>query len=68
MFKRVNTKEIESIKKRLQSELKDKDLPFPRKEEVKQLIYYINAWLKWRDNQWYSDKQEHYREVIKSES
>ena len=68
MFEKVSTKEIENIKERLESELKDKSLPFQRKEEVKSLIYYINAWLKWRDSQWYSDKQEHYREVIKSES
>ena len=68
MFEKVSTKEIKSIKERLESELKDKNLPFPRKEEVESLIYYINTWLEWRDHQWYSDKQEHYREVIKSES
>jgi len=68
MFEKVDTKEIKAIKKRLESELEDKNLPFQRKEEVESLVYYINAWLKWRDNQWYSDEQEHYREVIKSES
>ena len=68
MFEKVSTKEIKNIKERLESELKDKNLPFQRKEEVESLIYHIGAWLKWRDNQWYSDKQEHYREVIRSES
>lgn len=64
MFKKVNTKEIRNIKERLESELKDKDLPFQRKEEVGSLICYLNAWLDWRDYQ----EQKHYREVIKSES
>ena len=64
MFEKVNTKEIENIKERLESELKDKDLPFQRKEEVKSLIYHLNTWLEWRDYQ----EREHYREVIKSES
>jgi len=68
MFEKVDIKEIKNIKKRLESELKDKDLPFHRKEEVESLIYYINTWLEWRDNLWYSDKQKHYREVIRSES
>jgi len=64
MFEKVNIKEIESIKERLGSELKDENLPFQRKEEVKSLIYYLNTWLDWRDYQ----EREHYREVIKSES
>ena len=64
MFEKVNTKEIKNIKKRLESELKDKDLPFQRKEEVESLLYYIDTWLEWRDYQ----EREHYREVIKSES
>lgn len=64
MFKKVDTKEIKSIKERLKAELKDKDLPFQRKEEVKSLIYYLTAWLNWRDYQ----ERKHYREVIKSES
>lgn len=68
MLQKVDTKEIKNIKERLESELKDKNLPFQRKEEVESLIVHIDTWLKWRDNLWYSDKQEHYREVIKSES
>jgi len=68
MFKKVSIKEIKNIKKRLESELEDKNLPFQRKEEVESLIYYINTWLEWRDCQWYSDEQKHYREIIRSES
>lgn len=64
MFEKVNIKEIQNIKERLESELKDNNLPFQRKEEVKSLIYYLNTWLEWRDYQ----EREHYREVIKSES
>jgi len=64
MFQKVSIEEIENIKKRLESELEDKDLPFQRKEEVESLIYHINTWLKWRDYQ----EREHYREVIRSES
>ncbi|MCK4649376.1 hypothetical protein KAT51_07620 [bacterium] len=64
MFEKVNTKEIKVIKKRLELELEDKNLPFQRKEEVKSLIYYLNTWLDWRDYQ----EREHYREVIRSES
>lgn len=64
MFAKVNIKEIENIKERLESELKDKYLPFQRKEEVKSLIDHLNTWLDWRDYQ----EREHYREVIKSES
>lgn len=64
MFKKVDTKEIENIKERLEAELKDKDLPSQRKEEVRSLIYHINTWLDWRDYQ----ERKHYREVIQSES
>ena len=64
MFKKVETKEIKSILERLESELKDKGLPFQRKEEVKSLIHHLNTWLDWRDYQ----ERKHYREVIKSES
>lgn len=64
MFEKVSTKEIKDIKKRLESELEDKYLPFQRKEEVKSLLYYLNTWLDWRDYQ----ERKHYREVIKSES
>jgi hypothetical protein len=55
-------KEIESMKERLEAELKDKDLPFQRKEELTSLICSLNTWLDWRDY------QEHHREVIKSAS
>jgi len=64
MFEKVNTKEIQNIRERLESELKDNNLPFQRKEEVKSLIYHLDTWLDWRDYQ----EREHYREVIKSES
>lgn len=64
MFKKVKTKEIENIKERLESELKDRNLPYQRKEEVKSLIYYLNTWLEWRDYQ----EKKHYREVIRSET
>ena len=47
MFEKVDTKEIESIKERLEAELKDKDLPFQRKEEVESLICHLNTWLEW---------------------
>lgn len=64
MFEKVNTKEIQNIKGRLESELRDNNLPFQRKEEIKSLIYHLDTWLDWRDYQ----EREHYREVIKSES
>ena len=64
MFEKVTTKEIKDIKERLETELKDKDLPFQRKEKVKSLIYHLDTWLDWRDYR----EREHYREVIKSES
>jgi len=64
MFEKVDTKEIKVIKKRLELELEDKDLPFQRKEEVESLLTHIDTWLDWREYQ----EQEHYREVIQSES
>ena len=64
MFEKVKTEEIRNIKIRLGSELKDKDLPFQRREEIESLIYHIDTWLEWRDYR----EREHYREVIKSES
>ena len=64
MFEKVSKKEIEDIKKRLESELEDKYLPSQRKEEVESLIIYLNIWLDWRDHQ----EREHYRKVIQSES
>ncbi len=64
MFKNVSNKEIRDIKKRLESELEDKDLPFQREEEVRSLLFYINTWLEWREYR----EREHYREVIRSES
>ena len=45
LFKKVDIKEIKGIKERLEEELKDKNLPYQRKEEVSSLIYYINVWL-----------------------
>ena len=64
LFKNVSNEEIRDIKKRLESELEDKDLPFQREEEVRSLLFYINTWLEWREYR----EREHYREVIKSES
>lgn len=64
VFEKVETKEIRNIKKRLESELKDKNLPFQRRVEVESLISHINTWLDFRDDQ----EQKHYREVIQSES
>ena len=64
MFEKVDTKEIKVIKKRLELELEDKNLPFQRKEEVESLLVHINTWLDWRDHQ----ERDHYREVIISES
>ena len=64
MFEKVGTKEIRDIKERLESELKDKNLPFQRKEEVESLITHLDTYLDWRDYQ----ERKHYREVIKSES
>ena len=64
MFEKVSTEEIKNIKKRLEAELEDKNLPFQREIEIGSLIYHINTWLEFRDYQ----EREHYREVIKSES
>ncbi len=46
MFTGTGLEVMEDIKKRLESELKDKDLPYQRKEEVESLIYYIDTWVK----------------------
>ncbi|MBA7515712.1 hypothetical protein ES705_07755 [subsurface metagenome] len=64
MFEKVSTKEIKSIKERLETELEDKDLPLQRKEEVESLIFHIDTWLEWTDYR----ERDHYREVIQSES
>ena len=45
MFKKVSTEEIKEIKGRLKSELKNGNLTFQRKEEVKSLICYLDKWL-----------------------
>ena len=45
LFKKVDIKEIKGIKERLETELKDNNLPCQRGEEVSSLIYYINVWL-----------------------
>jgi hypothetical protein len=60
MFKELSIEEIKKIKGRLKSELRDKDLPFQRKEEVKSLICHLNSWLEWRDYR----GRKHYRKVI----
>ncbi len=64
MFREVSIKEIQSIKKRLETELEDKYLPIQRREEVESLIIHLNVWLEWRDYR----NRTHYREVVKSES
>jgi len=64
MFEKVDTKEIKVIKKRLELELEDKNLPFQRKEEVESLITHLDTWLDWREDQ----EQKRYREIIQSES
>ena len=64
MFEKVDTKEIKVIKKRLELELEDKNLPLRRKEEVISLLYHLSNWLDWRDYQ----ERQHYRECIQSES
>ena len=64
MFEKVDIKEIKVIKRRLELELEDKNLPFQRKEEVKSLITHLDTWLEWRDDQ----EQKRYREIIQSES
>jgi len=61
LFEKVDIREIKSIKERLKAELKDKNLPFQRKEEVESLLVHIDTWLDWRDHQ----EREHYREIIK---
>lgn len=48
MFKKVETKEMKDIKKRLELELEDEDLPFHRKEEVESLLIHIETWLAYR--------------------
>jgi len=64
LFKKVETKEIKSIRERLESELKFGDLPYMRREEVKSLICYLKTWLEWRDYR----ELEQYKGVIQSES
>ena len=64
MFEKVSTKEIQSIKKRLETELEDKYLPIQRREEVESLIIHLNVWLEWRDYR----NRTHYREIIQSET
>jgi len=46
MFEGLNVSVIENIKKRLKSELEDKELPGHRKEEVLSLISYAEDWIK----------------------
>lgn len=46
MFVGLNRETIENIKYRLESELKDKEIPYQRKEEVISLIKYADVWIK----------------------
>ena len=62
MFEKVETKEIKAIRKRLESELEDENLPYQRRKEVKSFIYHIDTWLDWRDYQ----ERENYREQLKA--
>ncbi|MBA7531571.1 hypothetical protein ES705_23784 [subsurface metagenome] len=64
MFEKVSTKEIQNIKKRLETELEDKYLAFQRREEVESLIMHLSVWLEWRDYR----NRTHYREIIQSET
>ena len=64
MFEKVDTKEIKVIKKRLELELEDKNLPFQRREEAESLLCHIDTWLDEKDYR----EREHYKEVIQSES
>jgi len=43
MFIGMKPQKLEEIKKRLEVELEDKDLPGQRKEEVLSYLYYINS-------------------------
>jgi len=45
MFVGMNPQKLEEIKKRLKAELKDKNLPKQRKEEVLSYLYYISSWI-----------------------
>ena len=38
--------ELKKIKKRLQAELEDENLPGQRKEEVLSCLYYLDCWIK----------------------
>ena len=64
MFKKVEIKEVKSIRERLESELKFGDLPYMRREEIKFLAYSLSFWLEWRDYR----EREHYKEAIQSET
>jgi len=45
MFVGMNPQKLEEIKKHLKAELKDKNLPKQRKEEVLSYLYYISSWI-----------------------
>jgi len=48
MFTGLDIEVIKTIKKRLETELKDKELPAQRREEVEALIYNIDVTLRER--------------------
>ena len=64
MFEKVETKEIQGIKERLEKELKDRNIPSQRKEEVRGLVCYLNAWLEWQNLR----RREYYRREIKKKA
>jgi len=64
MFEKVSIEEIKKIKGRLKSELKNGNLPFHRKTEVKSLIYHLDTWLDWKEGY----DRGRYKEQLQSET
>ena len=64
MLKKVNIREIEKIKERLEAELESKEKSSQRREEVKSLIHHLETWLEWKDYR----ERKRYREQLQSES
>ncbi|MBA7527324.1 hypothetical protein ES705_19500 [subsurface metagenome] len=64
VFEKVETKEIQGIKERLEKELKDRNIPSQRREEVRGLICYLNIWLEWQNNR----RREYHRREIKNKA
>ncbi|MBA7576866.1 hypothetical protein ES708_18708 [subsurface metagenome] len=64
MYKKVSIGEIEKIKGRLKSELKDGNSPLHRKTEVEALFYRLDTWLQWKEG----EDRRRYKEQLQSES